>query len=333
MQIAARTIEYPFGKGHRLSMTATATGLAGIGWVYSNESSASFYRFAAQHTEKARPCCIGYRFGKAVVVKHAVYPQVLHKNTAVVVYDFSAVLVAEILTFKGNPFVSSGDSLPSESPLFRTFDFFGKSALYFSQSLFFLPEEAGILNFSTIRHRSKGLQPNVNANRFIQFWQTFGFYLGGKTDEPLPGGSTADSGCFRFTLYWSVQNDFDMPDFGYIELATFHFAPTGSLGEAETVVPVPTPKAGETGSFASLHPAKESLETQVNSDSHVLQDLRMDGIERGAFLLQGHEIGLLLIQGNTVTRFLIQSLAFFEQVIVEPTALIEGVIKQGSLLL
>jgi len=59
------------------------------------------------------------------------------------------------------------------------------------------------------------------------------------------------------------------------------------LGVAERVVPTRTSEAGVARSLAGLAPTEESFESQVNSDSHILQHLGVDLPECGALSLEG----------------------------------------------
>ena len=59
------------------------------------------------------------------------------------------------------------------------------------------------------------------------------------------------------------------------------------LGVAERVVPTLTPETGVAWTLTSLAPAEERLESQVNSDSHILQHLGVHLPKGGCSFLRG----------------------------------------------
>lgn len=86
-------------------MSATATGLAGIGWIYFNECSASFFRFAGQHVKEIRPGRVtdtlpkrATSCGKAVVMQHAVDIQIFNRNQTKLVNNLtSGIMTANLV--------------------------------------------------------------------------------------------------------------------------------------------------------------------------------------------------------------------------------------------
>ncbi len=75
------------------------------------------------------------------------------------------------------------------------------------------------------------------------------------------------------------------------------------------------------------HSTKVSLESKVNPNGYVLQDLGMDFSERGTFLFQDRKRRLLSIECQALACQLIGFLALFKQVVIQPTALLKRLIE------
>ena len=260
MKITARTIEYSICKGKLVqkSMTATRTGLASVGRIYSNENVASFFRFATQHTEKSRPSRIVNTFGKAMVMYHPIDSQILNKNLAIGIDYFSAGLVREVRTLEPDAFVGSGNRLASKSSFRSAFNFFGKSTLNLCQCLFFFTKEAGIFNLSTIGESGKSLKSNVYANAVIQFWQAFRLDFNREAGVPFARRTASEREGFNCTFYGTVQRQLEIAYLGNFKAVAHQLKP--ALGIGETIVPSVTFEAGIAGFFfASFNTAKVSL--------------------------------------------------------------------------
>ena len=109
MQMTTLTIQYPIGKCELFagSMTAPATSLASVGWIYFNQLSASFCRFARQLVKEVTPGRVCYRLSQTVIVNHSVDVQILNRYQTVSVNNLTAVLVGEVVTSPANPFVNA----------------------------------------------------------------------------------------------------------------------------------------------------------------------------------------------------------------------------------
>ena len=93
------------------------------------------------------------------------------------------------------------------------------------------------------------------------------------------------------------------------------------LWVADGVVPTRTSEAGVAWSVAGLHPAEVRLERQVDTHSHILQDLGVYLLECGVFFLEGRKSGVEVVQREGSMALLPLVLALSEQMVVEPLAL------------
>ena len=104
------------------------------------------------------------------------------------------------------------------------------------------------------------------------------------------------------------------------------------VGVAERVVPTRPSEAGVARSLAGLAPTEERLESQVNSDSHILQHLGVHLPEWGVLSLEGREGSLEVVQREGSMALLPLVLTLCEQMVVEPTALLKYVTHLSGLL-
>src|SRR5450756_1861717 len=81
------------------------------------------------------------------------------------------------------------------------------------------------------------------------------------------------------------------------------------------------------------HAPEESFEGQIDAHRHVLQHLGMDAGERGPSSFQQAKGGLLLIERWPLPGVLIHVLAFRQQVVIQPTALFQCLVKHMKLFL
>jgi hypothetical protein len=135
-----------------------------------------------------------------------------------------------------------------------------------------------------------------------------------------------DSERFHLPFEWAVQVNFDMSDARGKELPLL-INLKAALWIGEAIVAVDPTEARKAWLFACLTPPKEGFEGEIDTHSHILQDLGMYAIQRGALFFQYQIGGLLLIAGQTPTLLLIRILAALKQVVVEPTAFIQYVVE------
>ena len=94
-----------------------------------------------------------------------------------------------------------------------------------------------------------------------------------------------------------------------------------------------TTKAGEAWFLACLEAAEKGFKGQINTNSNVLQDLRMHATQGMALSFQYRERVLLLKTGERDSVPFVGGLAHFQQVVIEPTTLFKGFVELLLLLL
>jgi hypothetical protein len=306
-------------QGHRLPMVAPAAILGGVGRVHSDEHSASFFRFARELLKELRPCRVTDAFRKAMIMNHLLDMQIFHTDDPELVHDFATVLMGEVLASPCNTFMNPRDHPTMLAPFFRALCQSGMLALDFCQGRLLLTKETGIVNFFARRKRRKGLESYINAHLSRFFCKTFRFTHDGKADVPFVGrGASNGTG---------LDGAFDGTVRDHFHGANLREADTVVVGDAESrlrigdaiIAPVAL-KARVSRFLARFAPTKERFIGQIDTDRHVLKDLRMHIIQRWTFLLQDR-IGSLLLEtrkGETVT--LIGGRAHLEQVVIEASA-------------
>ncbi len=322
-----------FRQGHSLSMPTPAACLAGIGRVNFDERPASFFRFAGQLSKECRPRCVMNALCQTMVMHHPIYREVLYADDPMGIDDLTAFLVGEVTPSPRNPLVDTRYSFTVFATLRSTLRKFGVFALHLRQSLLFLTEKARVLYLSTIGKGSKRLESYVNTNLRRVLGQAFRVTF--TTERSIPFACTAPTDGERFDLppQRTMQHHLDMADTGSVELP-LRVNPKARLRIGETIIAALPLKTREPRLLGMRSQTSEKgFEGQVNTHCHILQDLRMDSGEGRAFLFQDRKGSDLPIATEAFPSLLIGFFPFFQQVVIEPTALFERLTQQGFLFL
>ena len=153
----------PYRKGHLLDMPTTGAALTRVCRVDSDYCPASLYRFAEQHVKELRPRSISYTFRQFGVFDHIAYHQGLHRDQAMLLDDLVRFLVSEIFAAVLRPFVNACHPFVQLLAFSRCARGFVSCALRLCQVLFFLPEEAGILDRGAIGEIGEGFESHIDA--------------------------------------------------------------------------------------------------------------------------------------------------------------------------
>jgi hypothetical protein len=201
-------------EGHLLAMVTPTTVLRSVGRVDLNSYSASFFRFAEQHTKESRPRRVTNAFSKAMVMYHPIDLQIFNRNEAVGVYDLSTGLVRKVGTLETYPLMYSGYYLAPCFSFFRPLFGFREFPLSASQFLFFCSKKAGIFDLFARAEGSKAMQPYINPDLVRIFRQYVRLYVvTAKATVPFSSAGTDDSASFGIDFDGSMQLDFDMAYF------------------------------------------------------------------------------------------------------------------------
>src|SRR6266496_3868369 len=199
MGMTAGTIKYPNIQRYLLAMSTSAAGLTRVGRIDFDERSASFFRFARELGKEGRPRGICNTFRKTMVMGHAVDMQVFHADDPMYVDDLTTMLMGEVFSTESNSFMHTGYHFAVLTSLWSTF---GKGLLFF-------PKEARVLNFCSIRKRSKGLESNINANLLRIFRQAFRFTLNRERNVPLARRGAMNGTGFHLTTQRAMIDHLD----------------------------------------------------------------------------------------------------------------------------
>ncbi len=319
-------------QGHLLPMVAPAAILGRIGRIDFDERSASFFRFARELVKELRPCRVTDAFRETMVMYHPVDLEVFDADHAEAVNDLAALLMGEVLTSERDPLMDTGNRLAMLAPLRSTLCQSGVLALHLCQRLFFFTEEARVLNLSGIREGGKGFESHVNTDLSIRWLKAFRLAFYGEAHVPLARRRARNGTGFDLP--------FDLAVIDHLDAANFREADTMIMGDAkprlregETIVAVGPTEARVSWVLTRLAAAEEGFEGEVNADCNVLQHLGMHTFQRGALLFQKRESLLLLIEQEGLACLLIGGFAYFQQVIIQPTALRKRLVELMNLFL
>ena len=318
---------------HLLPVVTPAAILTGVGRIHLHQLPTSFFRFVGQFAEEFRPRGICNTFGKAMVMGHALHVQVFNADYPETVDNTPGLLVSEIVAPKRDTLMHPRNDFAMFPPLRRTFGLLRVLALDFGQSLLFLAEKAGIGYFFTRAERGKGLESYVYSDLGRHCGQAFRFALARETHVPLAGRTASDGTGFHLALHRPVIDHLDTANLGKRHTVIMGEA-KAALREGEAIVSILTLEPGKTRVLGVLSDSSEEcLEGQVNAHRNVLQDLRMHSSEGRTFLLQNRKRVLLLKTGERNTVSFIGRLAHFQQVVIEPTTLFQGLVELVKLFL
>jgi len=113
------------------------------------------------------------------------------------------------------------------------------------------------------------------------------------------------------------------------------------MGDAETrlrkgegvIAPLPFEAGEATLLGLRSDTTEEGFERQINAYRHILQHLGMHAIKGGSLLFQGRKSRLLLVECQALASLFVDFLALFQQVVIQPTALFEGLVELVKVLL
>src|SRR5207245_10147361 len=122
--------------------------------------------------------------------------------------------------------------------------------------------------------------------------QSLGLNLTGKCSIPFAGSASLDSQGLDSSFYRPMKLDFDMAYFGKRELALLYGETRLSIGNG--IVSRVRSEAGISSPFTIFYPPKESSECSIQTSQHVLQYLRMYGLEISTIFFDSGKLILLL---------------------------------------
>jgi hypothetical protein len=332
--LTARTAELPFRQWHLLPVSAPRTVLARVGRVDLHHRSTGAFCLEEQQGEEQRPRRIADALGETANVDHAVDFQVFNREEAEPIDKLPRRLVGEVQTAEADPLVDTGNRLPSLGSFWRAFLGSTQTALGFGKRLFIRAEESRILHNFPTGQCGERVQADIDAGLLLASLE--GLWLGNLAREasvPFAGRRTADRAGLGLAFPLAMQDHLDRTDLGQPQETVPQFTTGRHLRERHAVVAIAATKSRITWLLARLDAAEECLESQVDADGDVLQDLAMDIAERRALFLESWNCPLLIVQsGGFLVRF-VGSLTDFQEVVVQPAAFLKLLAEKIRLLL
>ena len=316
---------------HLLPMSTSATGLRRIGRVDFDEHSASFFRFAGELPKELRPCRITDAFRQTVIVHHAIHVQIFHADHAVAINNLAALLMSEVGTLESDTLMHTSDHTPVLVALSRALLQFGMCALHLCQCLFFSAYEARVFNLLRSGKGGKRLQSDINADLFASCRQTFRLAFDREADVPLASRGAIDGAGFHRALDGSVIEHLDRANLREAHTTLMGDA-KATLGKGETIIAISTTKAWVSWVLTRFEATEEGFEGQIDTDSNILQDLRMHTLEGGAFTFEQSKRIYLMIARKALALLLVGRLTHLKKMVVQPPALRERFVELARLL-
>ena len=233
----------------------------------------------------------------------------------------------EILPFPGNAFMYSGDNLAA----FLSFFFFGfrQLALRLSQCLLFLAEKPGVSNVFTSRKGGERVKANINADSLVIFRQRSWLPFAGEHDIPFASRRTLNGTGFYVSFYRPMENNLDIAYFRKAQDVTVKTKT--ALRKGETIISSLATEARIPRFFARFNPAEKGFKGKVNTDSDILQDLRMYAGKGRTLFFEDRKTGCLSMVVDALLLFLPCFFAFSEKMVEQPTALFKPLVHYVNL--
>ncbi len=321
LKITAGTFENPNIERHLLPVSAARAILGGVGGVDFNQCTTSVFSFVRKIVKELSPGRISDTFGKTMIMNHTIDIQVFDSDDTVLIDKLSAKLVSKVRTSVSYSFVDMRNDLASFISDGCTFGLFRHPSLGFSEGFLIRPKEAGIGDCLARRKSSETLQPNINTDSFFGFreWTVGNFATEG--NKPLSSTGTSDTARLNIALKRTVQDNLNIANLS--ECNERRTNGVSALRIAKAVVPSSTTKTRVSRIIARFNPSEEGLKSKVNSDSHILKYLGVNGRKRWSFLFQGWQSLNLAVKRKRLLVIFPRNLTLFKKTVVKPATLVK----------
>lgn len=327
-KIAARTGVSALGKRFLLLVPTPTTILARVGGIDCHILTTSVCCFVRQAIGKSRPCRVLNGLSQTVVMYHSINGKILNRDYLKSVDYLPAFLVDKVMALIRYSLVNVRDALAVFGTLWRTFFVLCHATLFFGERLLFQTEEARVFNLLAIGKSGERCKPNVDANPFITFRKWFRFYFTSNCHEPLACGCPPHSAGFRHSLKWSVLLNFNTSDFRKGKTLTRQFAPTRPLWISDAIVPTLAFETGVARFFPSgLYAPKVRFERKVNTDSYILQNLRVHLWKVRAIFFPRGNVPLLFKARKRFAIYIISGFSLLKQSVIQVATRFQGLQK------
>ena len=293
-EAAVGTEKASLAERHFINSSATAASPARVSWINFHDARTACYSFVFQHPYESSPASIAYTFGEMVISDHIGNLQILNSDSSKPASEFVAEFVKEV-----KPLVADFIVLPSQEetslvPIPAAFLLPAQSPMQQLQSLFTFDEETGIIHSFPIGQGGEVLNADINPNSFCgrMFGGCF-WHFTSEDGKPLPSLVSLNGKSFDFAFGNSVQNDWNVADFGSIKtLVADKPKPLPMLVAKCLRVSDALNSAFKTRkaflfTLQVFHPAKETLKCFINPLRNILSHLRMNfGMFTGKMIVE-----------------------------------------------
>jgi hypothetical protein len=264
--------------GHNL--TATGTHLRCASGVDQYDSATGAFSLVRAVLHKSSPGHVrNTPVDDLVSVRlHVLNVQVFKHQQAVAVNQLATFLMYKVVPAIARPLIGVVECLDRFSAFCAALWQFLFFALKAGNIQSVLLHPALTVNLLAVGQHYKRLQSEVNAYDFIRQRQWVRRDFTRKTGVPFSRTALNGDG-LDFAVYRTVHDDTHLADFGQRECIAFQFRAIPVLRIGETGVLAAALKAWIAWLVASFHPAEKRLKRQINPYLHILQDLRMYGLQ------------------------------------------------------
>ena len=245
------------GQGLRHVLTARRAELTRVVRGHLNYFTTSLRNFVSEYFDEARPCDVGNRSGKSVVLDHPLDVQAFDSNLAVagnqIIGNFVLVLAPKI----GHASMNSGDTAFRFLPVASAFLLPGDRTLRTSKLRQFSLEKARVRDLFSVRERGEVSQPDVESDRRKDVPNWSGFTnITSHYQKPLIRFSLQGKR-LDLSLHFTVKTDADRSDMLHAEPVAFEPNAVSVTRKEYRVESVGAFESRVTGFLAGFDAAKE----------------------------------------------------------------------------
>ena len=238
--------------------------------------------------------------------------------------------MSKIVTLEPNALMHTSSGLTGFGSFRRALIGGRELALRLGEFFLFLAEEARVGYLMAIRQSGKLFQSYVDANRLCALWQGFGFHITNDGSIPFPGSTTTNCAGLGRSLKISMLTHLNQADFSQTKVPLLE-RKSPRLWVGQAVIATFAFVARKSGFVACLATTEESFESEIDTDTYILQHLAMNTRCRGPIRLEKWQLGKLVIQAQQLATGFIGLSSITYESIVETTADLKMFVQYLSL--
>lgn len=217
---------------------------------------------------------------------HPIDRPIFNGNRAVAINEFTRFLVCKVSATTGDTLMDTPNHFTALSPFRRSFFSVRKFALCSGQIVLVAPKKPRVVDVVSIGESSEAFQPHIDTHGVGVFLKRLRGHFARKARKPLSRRASPKGARLKSALNRAVQRNSDVANLGKLQDAFTYSATARHLREGKRVIATLPAKAWIAGVLTRLNPAKVGFECQINPNSNVLQNLRMNAGEGFARFLE-----------------------------------------------